>query len=54
MTVEFEGEFYQYFKEGRSHRAGLFYYLRRNPVGRIVVVVDHYRVAHVLKAEPDK
>jgi hypothetical protein len=45
MTVQFEGEFYQYFKEEYGPPPRRFiYYLRKNPVGRIVVVVDQYRV----------
>jgi hypothetical protein len=55
MTVEFEGEFYQYFKEEYGTLPRRFiYYLKKNPVGRVVVVVDHYRVDNVLRREPEK
>jgi hypothetical protein len=55
MTVEFDGEFFQYFKEEHGALPRRFiYYLRRNPVGRAVVVVDCYRPDNVLKPEPDK
>jgi len=54
MTVEFDGEFFQYFKEEYGSRPRRFiYYLRRNPVGRSVVVVDRYQPDNVLKPEPD-
>jgi len=50
MTIEFEGEFYQYFKEEYGDLPRRFiYYLRRNPIGRVVVVVDCYAVNNVLK-----
>jgi hypothetical protein len=55
MTVEFDGEFFQYFKEEYGPPPRRFiYYLRRNPVGRSVVVVDRYQRDNVLKAEPDR
>ena len=55
MTVEFEDEFYQYFREEQGPLPRKFiYYLRKNPVGRVVVVIDHYQVDNVLKAEPEK
>jgi len=55
MTVEFDGEFYQYFKEEQGPLPRRFiYYLRKNPVGRVVVVIDHYQIDSVLKSEPDK
>lgn len=55
MTIEFEGEFYQMFKEepGASPRR-FIYYLRKNPVGRVVVVIDHYRMDSVLQTPGDK
>ena len=44
MTVEFEGEFYQMFKEEPANGPRRFiYYLRKNPAGRLVVVIDHYK-----------
>src|SRR5205814_3575560 len=50
MTVEFEGEFYQYFKEQDDPPPRRFvYYLRKSPAGRAVVVIDHYHVDDVLK-----
>jgi len=55
MTVEFDGEFFQYFKEEYGSLPRRFiYYLRRNPLGRAVVVVDRYQPDNVLKPEPDK
>ena len=43
MTVEYGGEFYQMFKEEITEGTRQFtYYLRKNPVGRVVVVIDHY------------
>ena len=45
MTVEFEGEFYQMFKEEPAGGSRKFaYYLRKNPTGRLVVVIDHYAI----------
>ncbi len=44
MTIEFEEKFYQYFKEEYGPAPRRFvYYLRNNPTGRIVVVIDHYK-----------
>ena len=55
MSVEFDGEFFQYFKEEYGALPRRFiYYLRRNPVGRTVVVIDRYQPDNVLKPEPDK
>jgi hypothetical protein len=55
MTVEFDGEFYQYFKEEYGPLPRRFvYYLRKNPVGRVVVVIDRYQIDNVLKPEPNK
>jgi hypothetical protein len=49
-TIEVEGQFYQMFKEEYGSPPRRFiYYLRKNPVGRLVVVVDHYRIDDVLK-----
>jgi hypothetical protein len=43
MTVELDGEFYQMFKEEPADGSRKFaYYLRKNPIGRVVVVIDHY------------
>lgn len=53
MTIEYEGEFYQLVKEEPSDRSRRFtYYLRKNPVGRIVVTIDHYEIDGVLKPPP--
>ncbi len=50
MTVEYQGEFYQMFKEDPTTGTREFtYYLRKNPVGRVVVVIDHYDPKTVLK-----
>jgi hypothetical protein len=44
MTIEFEEKFYQYFKEEYGPAPRRFvYYLRNNPTGRVVVVIDRYR-----------
>jgi len=55
ITIEFKGQFYQMFKEepGSSPRR-FTYYLRNNPTGRIVVVIEHYHVDDVLKPPRDK
>jgi hypothetical protein len=53
MTIEFEGEFYQMVKEEPGQKPRRFvYHLRRNPVGRIVVTIDHYKIDAVMKAPP--
>ena len=55
ITVEYEGEFYQYFREEEGAPPRRFrYYLRKNPIGRVVVVIDHYKFDNVLQPEPDK
>ena len=55
MTIEFEGEFFQMFKEEPGQTSRRFvYYLRRNPAGRVVVVIDHYNVESVLEKPTDK
>lgn len=55
MTIEFEGEFYQYFNEEYGNLPRRFiYYLRRNPIGRVVVVIDRYTADTVLKPGRDK
>lgn len=55
MTIEFEDQFYQYYNEEHGAPPRRFvYYLRNNPTGRAVVVVDHYRIDQVLKAEADR
>jgi hypothetical protein len=44
MTIEFEEKFYQYFKEEYGPAPRRFvYYLRNNPTGRLVVVIDRYK-----------
>ena len=50
VTIEFEDEFYQMFREepGDSPRR-FVYYLRKNPVGRIVVKIRHYKIDDVMK-----
>ena len=55
MTIAFEGEFYQMFKEAPSDGPLRFvYYLRKNPTGRLVVTIDHYRVDDVLNPPREK
>jgi hypothetical protein len=52
MTIEYEGEFYQMFKEELTDGTREFsYYLRKNPVGRVVVVIDHYDPQAVLQQQ---
>jgi hypothetical protein len=53
MTIEFEDEFYQMVKEEPGEKPRRFtYHLRKNPIGRIVVTIDHYKVDDVMKAPP--
>ena len=55
MAVEYEGEFYQKFKEEYGPLPRRFiYYLRKSPPGHTVVVVDHYKIDSVLKRAPGK
>lgn len=44
ITVEFQDVFYEMFKEEQGPPPRRFiYYLRKNPIGRLVVVIRHYR-----------
>jgi hypothetical protein len=53
VTIEFEDQFYQLMREGTGPEYLRFvYYLRKNPVGRIVVQVRHYKTDDVLKPPP--
>ena len=53
MTVEYRGEFYQMVKEEPGEKPRRFtYYLKKNPVGRVVVKIDRYKVDDVMKAPP--
>ena len=46
VTIEFEGQFYQLMREEPGPESFRFvYYLRKNPVGRIVVQVLHYQIS---------
>src|SRR6185503_2598056 len=55
MTIEFRGEFYQMVREEPGEKPRRFtYYLQKNPVGRVVVKIDHYNVDDVMKAPPPK
>ena len=55
MSVEFEGEFYQYFREEQGQPPRRFiYFLRKSAPGHLSVVVDHYHPDNVLKSPPDK
>jgi hypothetical protein len=55
MTIEFEGQFYQMVREEPGPGPRRFiYYLQKNPVGRAVVVVEHYKVDDVLAPPRDK
>jgi hypothetical protein len=55
MTIEFDGQFYQYWKEEYGPLPRRFiYYLRQNPKGRIVVVIDRYQIDNVLKPQPNE
>jgi hypothetical protein len=50
VTIEFEDQFYQLMREEPGPESVRFvYYLRKNPVGRIVVQIFHYRTDDVLK-----
>lgn len=54
ITVEFEELFYQVIREERREDARPYvYYLRKNPVGRLVVV-RNYKIDDVLKPPPPK
>ena len=49
VTIEFEGEFYQLMREEPGPESLRFvYYLRKNPVGRLVVQIRHYKTDDVL------
>jgi hypothetical protein len=55
MTIEFDGQFYQYLNEEYGPLPRRFiYYLRKNPTGRIVVVIDRYQIDNVLKPQPNE
>ena len=55
MSVEFEGQFYQYFREEQGQLPRRFvYFLRKSAPGHLSVVVDHYHPDNVLKTPPDK
>ena len=44
VTIEFEGQFYQLLRcEAGPPPLRFVYYLRKNPVGRLVVQIRHYR-----------
>jgi hypothetical protein len=50
VTIEFEGEFYQLVREEPGPESLRFvYYLRKNPVGRLVVQIRHYKTDDVLR-----
>ncbi|MBI4471477.1 MAG: hypothetical protein HY646_02340 [Acidobacteria bacterium] len=50
VTIEFEDEFYQLFREEPGSPPRRFvYYLRKNPVGRVVTKIHHYKIDDVLK-----
>jgi len=55
VTIEFESQFYQLMREEPGPESLRFvYYLRKNPVGRIVVQIRHYRTDDVLKPPAPK
>ncbi len=55
ITVEFEDQFYQLMREEKREDARPYvYYLRKSPVGRLVVVVRKYQIDDVLKPPPPK
>src|SRR5262249_13996772 len=55
ITIEFESKFYQMFREELESGPRQFsYYLRNNPTGRLVVVIDHYKPDNVLLPVADK
>ena len=48
ITIEFEGQFYQLLRcEAGPKPLRFVYYLRKNPVGRLVVQIRHYRPGDV-------
>jgi hypothetical protein len=51
VTVEFRGEFFECFREDQGPLPRRFiYYLRKSPVGRLVVVIRNYKPDEVLRA----
>ena len=55
VTIEFENQFYQLMREEPGPESFRFvYYLRKNPVGRIVVQIFHYKTDDVLKPPAPK
>jgi hypothetical protein len=55
IAIEFEGVYYQYFKEEYGAVPRRFiYYLRKQPAEVVAPVVDHYDMKNVLQPEPDK
>jgi hypothetical protein len=55
ITIEFEGQFYQMVREEPGPGPRRFiYYLQKNPTGRAVVVIEHYKVDDVLQPPRDK
>ena len=48
ITIELEGQFYQLLRwEPGPEPHRFVYYLRKNPVGRLVVQIRHYRAGDV-------
>jgi len=55
MAIEFEGQFFQKFKEEYGAPPRRFiYYLRKSKPGHVAAVVDRYQIDSVLKLEPKK
>jgi hypothetical protein len=53
MTIEYQGEFYQMVREEPGEKPRRFtYHLQKNPVGRVVVTIDHYKTDDVMKPPP--
>ena len=53
VTIEFEDQFYQLMREEPGpERFRFVYYLRKNPIGRLVLQIRHYRTDDVLKSPP--
>jgi hypothetical protein len=50
ITIKFEDQLYQLMREEPGSKPHRFvYYLRKNPLGRLVVQILHYRTEDVLK-----
>src|SRR5262245_39811418 len=54
VTIEFEDQFYQFMRwEPGPEPFRFVYYLRKNPVGRLVVQIRRYQIRYVSYGESD-